>query len=171
MNFILVRFIPAIIYLILITVLFCLPGSTFADADQDWLKVYHVDKLVHAVLFAILVFLFCRPIQLRGHLTKALLVIYFLILVIAIIYGVVIEFIQMAIPGRGFDGLDILADSIGAYIGYRIAKNIIKKQKPASLDELKKEAMDYAKEYVGDKVNLDKIIPGAKDLLSKDKKQ
>ncbi len=155
MHLVLPRFIPAIIYFILMTALLCLPGNTFENVDQSWMEQYQLDKVIHALLFGLLVYLFCRPIRLKGHFTKAISILFFVILLLAIIYGVVIEFIQMAIPGRSFDGWDILGDTVGAYIGYRIAKNQLKKEKPVSVDELKTELVNYAKDYVGEKLGTD----------------
>jgi VanZ like family len=149
LTFIYKKFIPAIVYFIIITVLFCLPSSALPDTGGNWFQDYHIDKLIHATIFGILVFIFCRPIQLKGFFNSIVTKIYFLIAIIFCFYGILIEFIQKWwIKGRSFDGYDILADAVGCFIGYAIAKRIVKKTKQPTTEELQTQLMDYAKKFV-----------------------
>jgi VanZ family protein len=149
LTFVFKKFIPAIIVLIVVTVLLCLPGSSLPTPSGDWFHNYQVDKLIHACIFAVLVYLFCRPIQLKGFFTSIITKIYFFIAIICTIYGFIMELVQKwFIHGRGFEGWDIMADAVGCLIGYFIAKTIVKKVKQPTKEELQEQLMDYAKKFV-----------------------
>lgn len=104
----------AIIWLLTSFYLFTLPGTAFPQ--EDWFDKYQVDKLVHIVIFFLLCLLFFRAmLTLKGSYTSRSLAVY--ITLIAIVYGVLIEFIQKYyIPHRSFDMGDIVADIIGCLI-------------------------------------------------------
>jgi VanZ family protein len=149
LTFVLKRFWPALLLLLIVTVLLCLPASTLPKTGGEWFSKYYVDKIIHAIMFATLVYMFCRPVQLKGFLTNIITKIYFLITILFVVYGLIMELIQKwFIVGRSFEGLDILADAVGAFIGYFIAKSIVKKQKPPTQEELQNQLMDYAKRFV-----------------------
>lgn len=150
------RFIPALLYLIVCTILLCLPKQSLPDTGIGWFNVYHIDKLIHAILFAILVYLFCSPIRLKGFLNNVITKIYFVIFLVGVFYGFIMELVQKYfIAGRSFEGLDIVADAVGAFIGYSVAKKQLQKQVPPSTEELLSEAKKYAKDFVQDKTNMD----------------
>ena len=70
------------------------------------------DKLNHFIAFAGFTFFWLF------HSSR-----YWLVLIIAVIYGIGIEFLQATLPisfHRGFDWYDALADAIGGIIGYII---------------------------------------------------
>jgi hypothetical protein len=149
LGFVLKKFIPAFAALIIATVLLCLPKQALVNPGGDWFNKYHIDKLIHIIIFAILVYLFCRPIRLKGFLTSIITKAYFLIAILMTIYGVMMEFVQKWwVSGRDFDGWDILADAVGSFIGYLIAKRIIKKIKPPTQEELQNQLVDYAKQFI-----------------------
>jgi VanZ family protein len=102
---------PAFAWLIFITAFLLLPGDDLPK--EDWLDAIYADKLVHIMFFAVLVYLFYRPLR---HKPKNWLP---LIALAAFAYGISIEFIQerWAI-NRNFDGLDIVADGIGCIVGF-----------------------------------------------------
>ncbi|MGC3948484.1 MAG: VanZ family protein [Chryseolinea sp.] len=110
---------PGIFMFILATVLFCLPGDTLPD--EDWLGDISADKIVHIGLFAVLVALWGLPFIYRtdanrdeNSLRRTLL----LVVVIAIFYGIAIEFIQGAfIPNRSYSLADMIADMLGSIAG------------------------------------------------------
>ncbi|HEY3430810.1 MAG TPA: hypothetical protein VGK39_09045, partial [Cyclobacteriaceae bacterium] len=66
-------FLPAVVFMILATVLFCLPGRMLPS--RDWFEILLVDKWVHIVLFFVLTFLWCAPLVSRPVSTPALLLI------------------------------------------------------------------------------------------------
>jgi VanZ family protein len=110
-------FIPAIIWLIISTILLTLPGSAFPS--EDWLSKIQFDKWVHIGMFSIMVFLWCRATQKKNMDTKKLRIIFLLIALIWLAYGIVMEFIQdNLIPNRSFDVGDIAADAVGCAAGW-----------------------------------------------------
>jgi len=109
----------AVLWLILITVLLTLPGSAFPK--ENWLNEIWMDKWIHVFLFAVLVFLWAKVV---GK-------IYPIMGLLAIIYGIGMEYIQLYfVKNRSFDVGDILADSAGALIGTLIFWYRYKKNKP-----------------------------------------
>ena len=94
-----------------------------------------LDKWVHVFLLAILTIAWCWAYigtnKRKNNLAnkKAFLV----ITLVVILYGVTMEFVQKNwVPFRSFDGGDIIADAIGAQIGYLIAVRLFIKNKTRS---------------------------------------
>lgn len=111
-------FLPAVVFTIFATVLFCLPGKSLPS--RDWFEVLQVDKWVHVVLFLILTFLWCAPLLTRSITTPKLLLI---ISAVLLGYGVIMECVQyFFIMNRSFDTGDIAADAMGCLIGFFFAK-------------------------------------------------
>jgi VanZ family protein len=109
---------PAIGMFVLATILFCLPGNELPD--EDWLGDISADKIVHIGLFGGLVTLFGLPFVSKAEtnadssLRRTLIT----IVVLAIAYGIAIEFIQGAfIPMRSFSVADMIADALGSVFG------------------------------------------------------
>jgi len=116
---------PVIFGLVGATLLFCLPGDRFSKAG--WLEELELDKVVHIGLFAILVFLWCLPVQTRITEPTRLSKMYIWITLSFVSYGVIIEFIQRdLIPYRSFDPFDIVADAIGCVIGWFAVRKLPK---------------------------------------------
>jgi hypothetical protein len=114
-------FLPAVLWFILITILFVLPGSEFPE--EDWFHRVYLDKWVHSGFFFLLVYLFAVPLIGRGINNSAKWL--FRITMLAIVYGIIIEFIQKWwIPGRSFDVTDMIFDSIGASAGWLWSKRL-----------------------------------------------
>ena len=67
------------------------------------------DKVIHALLFLIF------SLALSLSLTSSNLA---LVLFIGSIYGIIIELIQIIMPGRSFEKLDWVADVAGTLLGY-----------------------------------------------------
>ena len=114
-------FIPAIAWLCLSFWLLTMPGSNIPH--EDWFDVLQVDKCVHVAMFFILCFLFMLPIKKMQLSAGAYLPWQLLITVSAILYGVIMEFVQRDfIANRSFDVWDIAADALGclaAFFWYR----------------------------------------------------
>ena len=113
-----IRFLlPGILWIILCTILFTLPGSSFPK--EDWLDKIWFDKWVHIGLIGLLVVSWCWGMQKKLTNKQKLAGIFRWILFLAIAYGVGMEFVQKhLVANRSFDGGDIIADSAGAIIGY-----------------------------------------------------
>ena len=96
-------------WLILISILFCLPGSAFPR--QSWLDGLHLDKWVHVGFFALLVLAWL----LAFRLPAALLIGF------ALTYGILVEVVQHRwIANRSFDVWDVVADAAGIALGFYI---------------------------------------------------
>lgn len=81
----------------------------------------HLDKIVHIGLFGGFVTLWCFYYSLKGLPTQKILRIFFFIFILACVYGISMEYVQKYfIPNRDFDLGDIIADLIGAGLGYGI---------------------------------------------------
>ena len=107
-------FLPAIGWFILIYILLTLPGRDLPKSD--FLESIHFDKVVHAGLFAGLVFLFSYPLRDIFSYKHSL---YLLIVVLAIVYGIAMEYVQKYFTSdRSFDVTDMMGDAAGAFIGY-----------------------------------------------------
>lgn len=77
----------------------------------EFLNWPEADKLVHGTSFAILGML---SVSSLGESQQR----FILILIIWSVYAMMVEIFQFYIPGRSFEILDILADVIGAIVGY-----------------------------------------------------
>jgi len=117
------KILPAITWVVLVTVLLCIPGSALPEAN--WFGKIWLDKWVHIALFLIMVFLWCRSVSnSEGRKVRYFgqIAVYFLI------YGIAMELVQKYfIPNRSFDLKDILADGLGCAIGLLISRRYIKK--------------------------------------------
>jgi len=119
-------FVFAIAWLILITILLCIPGKSLPRvswSDKIWL-----DKWVHVFLFLALVLVWCKAYKIVEVEVYRAKKIFIIITVLSIFYGILMEIIQhYFIPFRSFDIGDMIADSIGAVIGYFISGKQLKK--------------------------------------------
>jgi hypothetical protein len=118
------KFIPAILWFLLVLFLICLPGQEFPEMDDwsAWLEKIHFDKWVHAGMFGIMMILFALPFKsadLQKEKTKS---IYLVIAVLTCIWGLVTECIQLYVPFRSFDLLDWAADSFGTIIALYVMR-------------------------------------------------
>ena len=117
------RILPALTWVIIVTVLLCLPGS--ALPKESWFDKIGLDKWIHVTLFLIIVILWCRHVSTsEGKKIRyfSQIAIYFFV------YGIAMEIVQKYfIPNRSFDLKDILADGLGCSIGLLISVRSIKK--------------------------------------------
>ena len=125
-----IYFLPAIIWFLLIFTLLMLPGDDLPK--EDFLSVIYFDKWVHAGLFGGLVFLVSYPLR-NSIGYKSLF--YLNIVMAAIGYGIAMEFAQKYLTAdRDFDVNDMIADAVGAILGYFffrfVALKVSQKNKP-----------------------------------------
>ncbi len=101
-------------------VLLFMPGSMLPH--ENTFAIPQFDKIVHMCMFGGFVFLWSLFASNREMPLKRLLSWFFFIFGLGIFYGIASEFIQKYfIPGRDYDNADIIADMIGASIGYGIS--------------------------------------------------
>lgn len=120
------KFLPGIIWFIIVLVLMCTPGNDLPEIDT-WFQRFFIDKWIHIAAFGLLAYLFMLPVQ-KSNLGAREKWLYFLrIAISASVWGLTIEFIQKYyIPNRSFDLLDWVADSLGAFSALVLAKKIFK---------------------------------------------
>ncbi|MDH4090918.1 MAG: VanZ family protein [Cyclobacteriaceae bacterium] len=127
MKITLKSFWPAVVGLIVATVLLLLPGQEFPK--RDWMSKIYLDKWVHLGLFAMLVALWSLPLISRIDEGSRLRNIFFWIAMGFIAYGIAIEFIQgNFIPYRTFGVDDMIADAVGSGIGFLFARRQLRNQ-------------------------------------------
>jgi VanZ family protein len=114
------KFIPAILWLMISFWLFTLPGSAIPEFDT--FHKLQGDKLIHAFIFFLLGYLFIAPLKHNITTTKKRLNWFIAITILLMLYGIGIEFIQKHyIPFRSFDLGDIIADCIGSLLALKFA--------------------------------------------------
>jgi VanZ family protein len=110
----------AIGWSLLIGILLTLPGSVLPNEGS--FKIPQFDKFVHIGMFGGFVFLWTLYIGSRRPPLRKLLRLFFLVFVVAVIYGIGSEYVQKYyIPGRDYDEADIIADMIGAGLAYGLS--------------------------------------------------
>ncbi|EMR04548.1 VanZ family protein [Cesiribacter andamanensis] len=107
-------------WILLILLLTLAPGSAIPVTSLWWAELISIDKVVHFLIFAVLVLLmivgFTKQYTyafVRKHAVP-------LALAVSIGYGILIEVLQMSIPGRYLEFMDLVANSIGCFLGYGI---------------------------------------------------
>lgn len=113
-------YIFAVLWLLLITLLLCTPGTEFPKItwkDKIWL-----DKWIHAALFAILILTWCWLYSVRPGSAPDNKKIFTIIALLGFLYGIGTELIQeLFVPFRSFEIPDVIADGVGTVAGYFIA--------------------------------------------------
>lgn len=105
-----------ICWMLLVLLLTLTPGEDMPKTHL-WSDILSFDTVAHFGVFGILVFLMIIGLskQYTYHfLRKKAIVVSILV---SILYGIIIELLQQAIPGRHFELFDILANSLGCFVG------------------------------------------------------
>lgn len=116
----------AIIWLLIITTLLCIPGTELPKIK--WENKIFLDKWVHVFLFMVLIILWSKAYYGKKRLQANTRKIFFQIMLFGLLYGILMEVVQeYFIINRSFDLMDILADGAGCFVGYLISiKRFIK---------------------------------------------
>lgn len=118
---------PAIIWSAIIFLLLALPGNDI-PGESVFAGIPDFDKLIHFFIFAIWVILFCWG---AIHHTKIhQRIIYFLLITLCgILFGYLMELVQkFFVPGRSYDLIDLLADSLGGIAGFTFSVLTLRKK-------------------------------------------
>lgn len=114
-----------ICWLLIILLLTLTPGDALPETNL-WAELLNIDKVVHFIIFGILTLLmiigFTKQYSFAGLRKNAVAA----ALAISIGYGFVIELIQIAIPGRGLELMDMVANTIGCLLGFALFYMIYK---------------------------------------------
>lgn len=98
----------------LVFVLLSLPSRNFHTYNSLFGK-FHVDKIVHVVLFGSLAFSFFMYFETSKFSVLKTIRAKSIVLIFCIVYGIAMEFYQKYfVPSRGFEVSDMLADAAGA---------------------------------------------------------
>jgi VanZ family protein len=120
-------YLPAFVWLAFTMFLFTLPGSAFPD--EPWMKGLPIDKAVHIFLFAVLILLFSFP-ALQKKVNWNPLTLKLWLPLAAVAYGITVEFIQLHwVSNRGFEWLDVVADTTGTVLGTALGPFVFKPKK------------------------------------------
>lgn len=118
-------YLPAFLWLLFITWLSVMPGVQLPS-----FHFFSMDKLAHAGVYGILTWLLLRG-QLRIQKVSVTKSNEILILVLAALYGVLMECVQyLFIPGRFYEYDDMLANAFGVVVGwgfFRLSLKLSKK--------------------------------------------
>ena len=124
-----VRHIPPYLPTILVVVFICY-ASLFSDPfpeQERWLNFPGSDKLVHFIMYGGLTATFCFDYH-RRHAESLKLWLFVVVLTVAIVLGVGMEWLQMSMAlGRTGDILDVVANSLGACLGVVTGNKIFAK--------------------------------------------
>lgn len=106
---------PAILWSLVILFITLTPGDKLPEVG-----IFQVDKLVHFFVFGLLMFLssygLFRVFQERNFTTNGVTV----AAVYSIGLGLLVEVLQLFVPNRSFSVADVIANTIGAGIGYLV---------------------------------------------------
>lgn len=115
--------IPTIIWSLIILALTTTPGS-----NVPRIQIEGLDKIVHFILFGVLMYLLVRGLAKQKEISSSPGNPYILSFIICFSFGIIIEFIQLYVPGRSYSGYDILANSAGILTAFLIFYFIAPKQ-------------------------------------------
>ena len=108
-----IRLIVAIIWLLLIVIAMLSPGNSFPEVDVFSFQ----DKVIHLICFGGLSYLWCgvgvNPKQKNIYSKR----IWINFLIFGVATGVILEYLQLYIPYRSFDYMDLIANNIGGVLG------------------------------------------------------
>ena len=124
------RYTIAIVWVVVIAILHAIPGSDFPEFSFS--DFFQLDKLIHAVIFMIGVYLFAVALKAQQKIQ------FFRYIPISFIaYGLLLEIAQGIIfVERSADILDWLADTIGVFLGVWVFKKF---PFPVSMNSAKKD--------------------------------
>ena len=121
-NRLLNSFVPGIAWWLIVLGLMCTPGKDFPSMGS-WKELIQLDKIIHIVVFALMVFFFNRPFAEKNFSNIEKKQLFLKITIACAIWGLTIEFIQhFWIPGRALDLYDFFFFFLGCYLAYRYSK-------------------------------------------------
>jgi VanZ family protein len=100
-------------WVVFIALLTLVPGKALPQIDWNFLSF---DKFIHFTIFSVMTFLGGASFKNSLGLTKVIMPII-ISLLIAILYGTTLEYLQSFIPDREFDYADLAANIGGSLVG------------------------------------------------------
>ncbi len=114
----------AVIWALIILAISVIPG-----ADLPSLSIWEPDKVMHAFVYCVLTFLLFFSLSKSPAKRSHKIIIA---AGLCILYGFIIELIQLVLPTRSFDMLDALANSIGCVLAMAVILVISRQNKAAN---------------------------------------
>jgi VanZ family protein len=112
------RFLPAIIWSLVILILTGIPGSYIPRVQNFW-GWLEPDKAVHLFIFGTLVFLILYGFREKYFYSKKRYWFGIISVVITSVYGMITEILQLYVfVGRSGSRFDFYADAVGALLGW-----------------------------------------------------
>ena len=109
---------PAALWLAVVTGVSVLPSMQLPKFD-----LFSIDKIGHALAYGVLCFLLLWSHARSGSAVRA----DWSAFLFAVAWGILMEFVQFAfIPGRFYEYDDMLANGVGALLGWWLARTVIK---------------------------------------------
>lgn len=95
------------------------------EIDEGW-SVPHADKIMHFIFYFVFVVLALLSLKQRKNSLPLTTKTLFVTFIVAVIYGVLIEFMQNIMPfDRIGDFWDVLANTVGALFGTLLTKSYL----------------------------------------------
>jgi len=111
------RFIPAVVWAIIILILTGLPGNYFPEVKTFW-EWLSPDKVVHLGIFGVQAFLINCGLRQQYMPKKRRYVSMLLVFLVTTLFGLITEVLQSSVfVGRDGNVFDFLADGLGAFLG------------------------------------------------------
>lgn len=111
------HFLPGIAWFFIVLFLIGMPGRDIPG--NSFLESINFDKMVHALIFGLMVILFVRPLAASAMPVAHKKNYFILITICCILWGLATEYIQKYfVQGRDFDLWDFAADALGAGIAF-----------------------------------------------------
>lgn len=102
-----------VVWAFIILGLTLLTGETHSN-----MSISMLDKIVHSFMFGILSFLMIVGFKKQSEYMYLHFHAVAVAVGVTIVYGTSIECLQLIVPGRCFEWLDVLANTVGAVLGY-----------------------------------------------------
>ena len=107
---------PMLLWALIILILTLTPGTHLSEVDM-----FHfdgADLVIHALIFGVQGFLTSLGFKKQSKFISLRIKTAFYVIVICGLFGMCIEFIQIYIPGRGYELFDMFANVFGVILGY-----------------------------------------------------
>ncbi len=97
-----------------------IPGDPFQA--KNWIDIPHLDKIMHGIMFALFSFVLAGYLKERKKGNYNFIRSLAIVLILATVYGFIIEILQLMIPERNFEIPDLIANFIGSLFGLLLFK-------------------------------------------------
>lgn len=94
------------------------PGTSIPVSES--VKIPNLDKVVHFLVFGVFAYLLVKGLSKQDEYKFFNYYSFLLSFIISACFGIIIEFLQIIIPGRGYDPLDIMANISGIVLGLSV---------------------------------------------------